>query len=167
MKTAFNSNFYLTTAAVIPVLYVALIVQANAARDMLLRLDHAMHEKIKRESQGSIVLVLMILGLAAACIIWLASVAIVIFGIVGETASILSLYNQSDSETIRLLVLVSTILLLIVTTIGPVLTVSFAFTRPMIRWAKAFFQVLRRLLSADHTSNNNGHRQPAAPTNED
>jgi hypothetical protein len=146
MKTTFNSNFYLTTAAVIPVLYIALIVQANTMRDMLVRLNNAMHAKITSEPSGPIALVLIILGLTAAFAIWLTSVGIVIFGIVGEIASILSLYNQSDSGTIRLLVLVSTILLLVITTIGPVLTVSFAFTRPMASWARIFFPLLWSLL---------------------
>ena len=151
MENTFNSNFYLAAATVIPVLYIALIVQANAVRDILTRLDHAMYAKIRSESHSSIILLLMILGLIAAFAVWLVSVAILIFGIVGEITSIQALYHQSDSENIRFLVLVSTILLLAISTVGPALTVSIAFARPIARWTKAFVQVLQNLLSADQS----------------
>ena len=154
MKDAFNSNFYVIAATVIPVLYLALIVQANAIRQLLGRLDRAMQTKTRRESHNAIIPVLIILGLIAASAIWLVSTAILILGIGGEIAAILVLYHQSDSENVRDFVLVSTILLLVITTAGPAVTISYAFTRPMRRWARALIQALQDLLnsyrSVDH-----------------
>jgi hypothetical protein len=155
MKDTFNSNFYITAATVIPVLYLALIVQANAVRDLLTRLDRAMQAKTKAQSQGSIISVLIILGFIAASAIWLASTVILILGIGGEVAAILVLYRQSDSDSVRNFVLVSTILLMVITTAGPALTISCAFTRPMRRWTQALIQALQNLLNADHSADRN------------
>jgi hypothetical protein len=152
---AFNSNFYITAATVIPVLYITLIVQARTVSDMLTRFDRLMSAKIKGESHKTITLVIMTLGFAVAFTIWCVSAAILILGIGGEIAAILALYSQSDSDGVRLFVLVSTILLLVISTIGPALTISTAFARPLTRWIKAFIQVLRTSLSAGSGSGHN------------
>ncbi len=155
MKSAFNSNFYITAATVIPVLYIALIVQAGTVGDTLAKLDRVLSAKINSESHNSITIVIMTLGFVVAFAIWLASAAILILGIGGEIAAILALYNQSDSDSIRLFVLISTILLLAISTVGPALTISAAFARPVTRWTRALIQVLRTLLSTNQGPDHN------------
>lgn len=152
MNSAFNSDFYIAAATVIPVLYFALIVQADRVRDILTHLDQALYAKIKNESHTSITLIIITLGFMVAFIIWLASAAILILGIGGEIAAIVVLYQQSDSHDVRLFVLITTILLLAISIIGPALVVSTAFTRPQTRWAKALIHVLRTMHGASDSS---------------
>jgi hypothetical protein len=157
MKSGFNSNFYITAATIIPLLYITIILQASTVRDMQARLDRVMSAKVKSESQNTITLVVITLGFVAAFVIWLTSAAILIVGIGGEIAAILALYYQSDSDSTRLFVLVSTILLLVVSTVGPALTISTAFMRPIPKWARVMIQVLRAILSTDRNPDHNNH----------
>jgi formate-dependent nitrite reductase membrane component NrfD len=98
MKDTFNSEFYVTTATVIPVLFLAVAVQASAIVTNLTRLDHIIKTKSKSRSAH---FWLVLSGVMAIQITWMIGILVMIFGISGEITSLMALYHRSDHENTR------------------------------------------------------------------
>jgi hypothetical protein len=101
MSHNYPSDFYVTTATVIPVLYLAIAVQGPAYQNML----KAAH----RTNLRSMLLIDAALLILAAAVF-------------GEVIALVTLYSGSDILGLRIYVLVSTLLLLLAAAAGPTTT---------------------------------------------
>ena len=136
MDKNFNSNFYIVTATIIPVFYLAMVVQAPLLNGIVSRLaknldrmwiypskensEKKIHPKTRARSFiliGSF-LVPVVTGLVAL----LASV-------IGEIDSVLALYYQTDSKYYKRAALTAIFALLAATLIGPLWTTLVAYIR--------------------------------------
>jgi hypothetical protein len=132
MNTNFNSNFYITTATVIPVLYVALIVQFPMMDRISKRLTEINDTlKARASSYPKRPSVRIFISSTSIFIIYLIGGGIIVSSLVGEIESILALYRQSDNKTIRSAVLLYTIFLLIATFFVPTWTILAIYARMM------------------------------------
>lgn len=114
---AFNSNFYITAATVIPVLFVALAIQENSgykkllqvfgALDRLTRSPHPWCQRFTATIAGAVLIIV--------------AYAILVFGVVIEAAAVYALYQQQVSSSTAAAVLVGTIFMVIATATGPAL----------------------------------------------
>jgi hypothetical protein len=116
----FPSDFYITCATVLPILYLALVVQGPTYEDMLKRAMEAAHTQRRRAA------------LRPLTNAYLAVSA----GLVGEAVAIVVLFIGSDMEIIRLGVLITTLSMLFATGAGPT-----------FRWLGAMRKVTRELRS--------------------
>lgn len=97
MEESFNANFYITVAAVIPVLYIAIVLQGSTYNNLIQRAIKAWHGNLAIYWAARITAYLILTA-------WVA----------GEMTAIYALYAQSDTPSIRRLVLASTFLLVLV-----------------------------------------------------
>lgn len=121
-KQAFNADFYLTAATVIPILYLALTLQGQTYETMVRR----------ALTDWRVVLSLPRGELSWRRYLWrwwwhyvlflsptLAGSAILIAGVVGEWRAILALYNRSVSQGTSSVVLLALLVLVIAVTAFP------------------------------------------------
>jgi hypothetical protein len=111
----FNTDFYVTAATVIPVLYVAIAAQlpfVNRATKWL-----ASYSWKNASEEGS--KALRVMARMATPVILIAASAVLVISVTAEIYSALALFSESDTHTIRLYVLASTIALLILAVLTP------------------------------------------------
>jgi hypothetical protein len=131
VRPSFNSNFYLTAATVIPVLYVALILQAPIIRGLLNRLNdeiEAIKERPPEPKHLPNATRLNIVGIGVI-LLGIGGLAILLAGVFGEMESVLALFRGTDTHMVRQSVLRITIVLLICSAIAPAWTIVSAFMR--------------------------------------
>lgn len=104
----FPSDFYVTCATVIPVLFLAIVVQGGTYESML-RSAKAAAQKLPRRQRDY----------AAAELLPAAAYLALIAGLIGEIGALIVLYNGSDTRTDRTVVLVATLFLLVIVAAGP------------------------------------------------
>ena len=115
MDKNFNSDFYVTAATVIPVLYVAIATQLPFVRRATSWL--AFYSWKNARINGSHALRAM--ALIATPAILVSACVVLVISVIAETESVLALSRESDTHTIRLIVLSSTIALLILAVLTP------------------------------------------------
>jgi hypothetical protein len=115
---SFPSEFYVTCATVIPVLYLALVVQSNAYETMLRNAVRAARTQARRAALRP--LVFAYFAVAA--------------GLVGEALALVVLCIGSDTEIIRVDVLINTLGMVAVAGAGPT-----------VRWLRSVREVTRDL----------------------
>jgi hypothetical protein len=120
-QDAFNKDFYVTAATVIPLFYLALTLQGQTFERIIVRSIKEINRRTTSWRQA-------VFNLISVFVLGLAGIVIVSSGIAGESGAILALYNQSSSRTTDQLVLLSLFVLLIAVVTGP------AF-----RWAAPLF----------------------------
>lgn len=123
---AFNGLFYATAATIIPVFFLALAVQGRMYSD-LLRAAQALararqHPRFTGTADGRLSPLSRLSMGTVNGLLWLAAWLIPISGFFGEQGAIIALYREHDNSGTRLIVLVSTLLLLVAVAIGPVVT---------------------------------------------
>jgi hypothetical protein len=139
-KSSFNANFYIIVATVIPVFYVALIVQiplVATLTEWLLKNFSDLQRRARefpvegrwRNVPGRNLMLLWILFNVSTAI----AILVLIIGIIGETNSIIALYHQADDTAIRKSCLRAIFALLYATLIVPVFTVSVAYLKFRLR----------------------------------
>jgi hypothetical protein len=105
---SFPSDFYVTCATVIPVLFVALIVQGGAYEAMLrTALDAA--QTLPRRNRD----------IFAAHALPVAAYLTFVAGLIGEALALFFLYRGADTHAMRIIVLIMTLILLVVVTAVP------------------------------------------------
>jgi hypothetical protein len=130
LKDTFNSNFYMMTATVIPVLYLALILQAPMMAIVLAYLKEINDRLIRRNDFLAALLFwptyygTMFLGIGGLALLYM--------GVGSEVVSILALFHESDNYSNRQFVLFSTIILLVVTVATPLSTIIRAWTPALL-----------------------------------
>jgi len=130
MNNNFNSNFYIVTATVIPVLYIALIVQFPMMDRIGKRLTENLDKLTKDVSpQLKLRRVKYSISVIGTSITFLIGAAIIISSINGELNSILALYRQSDDKGTRGGALLAVISLLIATLLIPTWTILTIYAR--------------------------------------
>ena len=134
MSKSFPSDFYVTCATVIPVLFLALIVQGGTYEAMLKTSRHAAQTFPKRQRDYAATELFP----AAA---WLTVAAVVI----GEAASLIALYNRAEDSGGRIVVLICVPILLFAVTALPVWN-YFQTTGAIIRQQQAEKQLLSNTL---------------------
>lgn len=102
MAKNFNPDFYVTCATVIPVLYLALVVQGSTYQAMLRRAVHAAHTRSRR-----------------AALRPLGAYLVVAAGALGEVFALVALFMGSDTESMRVSVLIMTLIMVAVAGAGP------------------------------------------------
>lgn len=136
MDKNFDSNFYVTTATVIPVLYVALAAQFALLDRVAIRfIANISLGPISRAGKGgpriprtrkswffSVLTYLMILFIGA----------VILFSLIGEVQSLLALYRQSDNNATKAGVLRSVIGLVVCIVVGPLWTLLVIMVRFMV-----------------------------------
>ena len=173
MDASFNSNFYLTSATVIPLFYITLFLQGNVVQDTakwagsrfaaltnFISLTWANRRKRMlrgagwRAFLGAIFLVSLILILLMYLILLAA-----VIGVLSEGISIWVLLHQSDNLLLRSTVLWSMLSLLAVMSAKPTVTVIRNLSWPSIH---NIIPRLRRLVQ--HQENGiSGSQAPAHP----
>jgi hypothetical protein len=133
MKQGFNTNFYLMATTVIPVLYVALIVQFPLIARITANLaDEAEKLGTRIPLQKSITLKkriepgLLVLGVVVTIAV---GILIIEQTVLGEILGILAMFHQSNSQHVQESVLHSLYILLIINLFVPAWTVLEAATR--------------------------------------
>ena len=135
MKSTFNDDFYLVTATVIPLLYLALILQAPMIGRMLSAMGDAI-DRMKDRRPKSVIVAFLIWGMYYAWMLaGIAGFAILGIGVSSEVFGILALFHQSDTYTHRKFVLFSTVVLLLITLITPAWTLA-------RDWKNSFYRFL-------------------------
>ncbi len=132
MRTAFNSDFYVTAATVIPVLYLALGVQGSLLAGVIAGLNkylRAMSQLRPNSIRRQVGLVIRLVG---AYVLMIAAGLIVGAGVAGEIAALLTLYHQSGTPVTGRLVLYSLIALLAFTAASPGWALVVAW--PRLQW---------------------------------
>src|SRR5580700_9037468 len=106
MKDNFNSNFYITAATVIPLLYITLFLQSQIIQNLsrsFLRVGAKISDQFLRKAEMSrrAPLLFLDLILLAALFVLLVLICLIIAaafaGIVAEALSLWALYYQSDN----------------------------------------------------------------------
>jgi hypothetical protein len=120
MAKHFNADFYVTCATVIPVLYLAVVVQGRAYEPALRASRRVIWAfaaaEVARPSR-----LWMPVAFAAGMLLSLAAYIVVIAGALGEAYALVALYQESDHPHVRLLVLLATLLLVTAAAAGPFL----------------------------------------------
>lgn len=109
---AFNANFYLTAATVIPVLYLALTLQGNTYNNLMTR-----WRKINKESSFTFWPQVRVV---TAAILAISGAAITILGIIGEYSALQALVQERTGPNTQVNVFDACTALLITVGIGPV-----------------------------------------------
>ena len=132
MHHTFSSNFYATTATVIPVLYLALTVQGPLLPGLLSRLHRSLEliSKPGKDKQARERRVIALLG--GAYVLMTAAALIVAAGVAGEVIALIALERAHDSPLTRAIVLSSVVGLLLVTAAGPLWALNTAWVR--LQW---------------------------------
>ncbi len=112
----FNANFYIVAATIIPVLFIALVVQGGVYEN-LLKAVRAVDRRTARDRP----LYEQLAATAAWLVLMPIAYAIVAFGAVSEATAVYALYQQQASITTATLVLAGTIFMVIATAAGPAL----------------------------------------------
>src|SRR5262249_8422479 len=115
----FNADFYVTTATVIPVLYLALTLQGSTFENMMTR-----WRALVKDSPWKLVPQLRVI---TAAFIAIAGGIIVIFSVYAEFQALRALDLQQSTHVIQSNVFNSTISLLAVTVAGPAYRFLWAF----------------------------------------
>jgi hypothetical protein len=117
MTKHFPSDFYVTCATVIPVLFVAIAVQRGPYKLLL----HASMAAVRATAAVSRVSRRRALpALAWALLIRFSAYAIVLAGLYGEFYALMALYSASERSGQRVTVFVMTLILLFAAVVGPV-----------------------------------------------
>jgi hypothetical protein len=128
MKDNFNSNFYITAAIVIPLLYITLFLQSQIIQNLsrsFLRVGAKISDQFFRKAEMSrrAPLLFLDLILLAALFVLLVLICLIIAaafaGIVAEALSLWALYYQSDNVTMRAIALWSMLGLLVLVSANP------------------------------------------------
>jgi hypothetical protein len=131
-RPGFNSEFYATAAAVIPVLYLALTVQGPMLPALLTRLHNAL-ESMRHPRPGAHARPLKLaVTLMVAYATMTAAAIILAAGGIGEIMALLALAHRHDSAGTRMVVLLSVIGLLVFTAVGPLWALNTAWVR--LQW---------------------------------
>jgi hypothetical protein len=109
--SSFNANFYTVTAAIIPVLYLALTLQG--------RTFEALMARWRSFNQEAPFKFLPQLGVAALALAAMAGAAAVFFGVLAEFLSLRALYTERSTPATQAVVLDASIILLAMTAAGP------------------------------------------------
>ena len=109
MDKHFNADFYVTCATVIPVLFLALVVQGSTYESMLRSAVEAANREPVRGRDGAVSQLLPVVA-------YLTLMA----GVLGEAGALWALFNGRDTKTDRVVVLVMTVFLLTIAAAGPV-----------------------------------------------
>jgi hypothetical protein len=102
MKSDFNENFYIVAATIIPVFYLALVVQFQWLRRASWRLSReAERFQPARDDDENGLGLRGALRYLAISVVFIAGLLILTLGIRGEVNSVLALYRQADSSDDR------------------------------------------------------------------
>src|SRR5947209_2251684 len=112
MRGAFNADFYVTAATVIPVLYLALAVEGSALAEITTRLNRSVKAMAALKPDTPPRQLRLAAGLVGAYVLMAVAGVIVVAGVAGEIAALLALYHRSATATAGKLVLLSMIALL-------------------------------------------------------
>jgi hypothetical protein len=104
----FNADFYVTCATVIPVLFLALVVQGGTYENMLRTAMEAAHRHPGRGRDG-----------AASAFLPAVAYLTLVAGVLGEAFALGALFSRWDTTASRATVMVMTLLLLVVIAAGP------------------------------------------------
>lgn len=127
MAKTFPADFYVTCATVIPVLFLALVVQGGTYESMLRTALEAAHRQPMRSRDGAVATLLPLIPYFA-----------LMSGVLGEAAALSALFSGSDTKTGRTAVLVMTLTLVIA-----------AAAAPTWRWFKVDDEIRVRLRQTD------------------
>jgi hypothetical protein len=104
----FNADFYVTCATVIPVLFLALVVQGGTYENMLRTAMEAAHRHPGRGRDG-----------AASAFLPAVAYLTLVAGVLGEAFALGALFSRWDTTASRATVMVMTLFLLVVIAAGP------------------------------------------------
>jgi hypothetical protein len=116
---AFNADFYVTTATVIPVLYLSLTLQGTTF-ERIMSYWRSSNKKAPFTFRGQLPIYAIAIGSIAFG-------SIVLFSVYGEYLALRALYSQESSPRTDQTVYVSVIALLIITAIGPFIRFTTAY----------------------------------------
>src|SRR5215831_13888988 len=133
MKNTFPADFYVVSATVIPVLFLALLVQGPGLEQMI-EATKKSFDNLERVSPS---IVLFILGAGG-----------LVYGIVGEVIALNELQGQHDSMFARVLVFLAVFILLIGVATIPLFTI----------FGPSFRDAVRRMRKARNRNDN--HKTP-------
>jgi hypothetical protein len=123
------SDFYVTCASVIPVLFLAVAVQGRAYESVVRALVKVPVEIKKKAEASDLSFWALIASSYRASAVLLTALAILVAGGVGEVLALQVLYTGSERPGQRLWVFVMTLLLLAVVIVGPALALWRAYTK--------------------------------------
>jgi len=140
-----NSDFYIVSATVIPVFFLALTLQGKQfddAEQLMRKLNHSVKKHLDQieqdiaEGSGSLASLKALLPALASTAIWIVATGLLVFSILGEVFAILPLYQGKADPGTRPLVLIAVLGL----TIGVGLLL---YIRLRIIWGTTIFIFLR------------------------
>ena len=125
---AFNHDFYVTAATVIPVLFLALAVQGRVYEGLLRAALTTL--RVKRAGRDRFPVIHVTAGfrlpwlaiLTVNGLLWLTAFLIPVAGYMGEQRAVTALYDGHDDSVTRPIVLFTTLFLFLVVAMGPMLT---------------------------------------------
>jgi hypothetical protein len=133
MKDSFNFNFYITSATVIPLLYITLFLQTEQMQNLAKSVGDEMQQVLDTinyriaHSSGIRHRLIIAFGIILAYPVMLlvswAFLAIGLCGFVAEVLSLVALYTQWDNSTAEQIVLGAMLALLALVIINPTITV--------------------------------------------
>jgi hypothetical protein len=123
MKDTFNANYFITTATIIPVLYLALTLQGSTFDSTIAYwVQHVSKEDVLNISKRTLLFV-------GSTLLVTAGLSLLITSFVGEFLAIRALYLQQSSPEVAQYVLASTAVLLAVVIVSTYLRFFVAYIR--------------------------------------
>lgn len=135
MDAAFNHDFYVTSATVIPILYLALSVQGTLVGNLITHLESAIHTMRTTVPDTLRKQWALIIAQYTALIVYSAASVIVVGAAGGEILAIVALDHRSDNTMLRNLVLKAVIGLVVILAADPLWKLSWNWWRYL--WALA------------------------------
>jgi hypothetical protein len=134
MKDSFNSNFYITAATVIPLLYITLFLQGQMTQNLVRRF-HDLSDRIDKVFEDwstngrtwisrSTAPIVRYLYEAVGGLLAVVIMVLPLAGIAAEGFSLWALYYQADNNTMREVVLWSMLGLLILVSANPTIAIT-------------------------------------------
>lgn len=156
MKDSFNSDFYVTAATVIPVLYLALTLQGPTFERVLKRWrDHTPDNS--KSFTGSLRWTIHSGGMGLAATF----AAIFIFsGIAAEFFALLGLYQRKASQGMGALIFISIVFLLFMVAVGPIINFTAVYVGSLYKIIRDDLKYQLRSGDADKSGDDDGGAAP-------
>lgn len=163
MKDTFNSNFYITAAAIGPVLYLALTLQGSTFEGIMKQWENLGRNFPLPVNPAPRAMLFRLIGVVTIAVF---ATVIILFGAIAELLALLALYQQKASPGVGQFILFSMVGLLVIATAVPLyrfLTIYIGTSVDRVRTMREYGKVSKA--SATGSQDNGGKGEGTSEAN--